>query len=133
MASRSIVQELTAAIVSSKNVPPTDRLSTLFTSHRIVQPSRTDRRPMPCIVKMATVAQQDAITGSHPALLFTNAAPTPRLTATIAAASHKERYLSARNDRPDEISALDPAGRFPSRTKCSAYTSPWLALKNFNR
>jgi hypothetical protein len=120
MANLSIVEKLTAATVSSSSVPPIDPLIRLFASHISVQPNSTERSAIPLVVKMAIVALHDAMTGSHPAPLRTNAAPTAKLTVTIPAASHRERYRSARNDRIDEISELAAAAGFPSRMKWSA-------------
>jgi len=121
---RIIVQILIVAFANSNNVPPIDPVIILLANHSSVLTSNTDRNGTPLIVKMATVAMHEPTTGSQPALFLAKTAPKPTFTAIITAPSNHDRYRNARNDRSDDTSELAEAGRFPSRTKCRAYTSP---------
>src|ERR1035441_10286989 len=116
-----MVEILTVALAISNNVPPMDPVMILLTSHSRVLASNMDRNRTPLIVKIATVAMHEPITGSQPTGWFlANTAPKPRLTPIIAAPRNKDRYRSARNDRNDDRDELAEAGRFPNRMKCKA-------------
>jgi hypothetical protein len=117
---RIMVEILMVAFASSNNVPPIDPLMILLANHSRVLDSSTARNGTPRIVKIATVAIDEPITGNQPAVFLANAAPMPTFTITIAAPSNHDRYRSARNERNDEINELAEAGRFPKRTKCRA-------------
>jgi len=79
---RMMVKIFTTALTISNTVPPTDPLIALLASHSSVLSSRTQRKGIPRMVKMAMVATAEPITGNQPAGLFTNTAPTPTMAAT---------------------------------------------------
>ena len=117
---RMIVEILMTALAISNNVPPIDPVMILLASHNRVLASNTHRNGTPRILIIAIVAMQEPITGNQPAMFLANATPRPMFTPIIAPPSNHDRYRSARNDRNDDSSALEQAGRFPSKTKCRA-------------
>ncbi len=130
---RSMVEMLIVAFASSNKVPPMEPVMILLANHRSVLTSNTDRNGTPLIVKIAKVAMHEPITGNQPARFLAKSTPMPTFAAIITVPSANDRYRSARNDRNDEMSELAEAGRFPSKTKCRAYTKPCVALKSLRR
>ncbi len=88
---RIMVEILTTALATSKTVPPTEPVMMLLANQSRVLANNTERKGTPRMVKMATVAMQDPITGNQPAAFRARAAPMPRLRTTKAAPSHKDR------------------------------------------
>ena len=88
---RIIVQILMDALATSNNVPPMDPLMMLLASHNSVLANNTQRNRTPRIVKIATVAMQEPITGNQPAADREKAKPNPIFAATITPPRIHER------------------------------------------
>lgn len=119
-AMRIMVVMLMTALESSRAVPPMERARMLLANQSRVLANRTQRKGMPLMVKIAMVAMQVATTGNQPARLLAKRTPRPMFAARISAPSGSDRKRSARNERRDERSELEQAGRLPSRRKWRA-------------
>lgn len=117
---RVTVTMFAAAMVNSSSVPPIDPLRMLFASQHKVLTRSTNRILTPRIRKIARVAKQDPITGSHPAALLANAKPKATFTRTNAAARNGERTFRDRKERVPDTNALAEAQGLPSRKKWTA-------------
>ena len=86
-----MVVMLIVALATSKRVPPMDPVMMLLANQRRVLASSMARKGTPFSVKIATVAMQEPMIGSQPALVRANARPRPMLAQNITAPSTHER------------------------------------------